>query len=63
MSTPIGIEAAVPYLSARELAKLQEILREREKRRTRVLPLRAPKTKVSLLSGRRSSKRLLAAAV
>jgi hypothetical protein len=63
MSTPIGIEAALPYLSARELAELQKVLREREKRRTRVVTLRAPQKRVSLGSARRTSKRLRPAVV
>jgi hypothetical protein len=47
MSTPKGIEAAIPYLSARELAELQKILREREKRRARPVKIRVPKEKLN----------------
>ena len=56
MSTPIGIEAAIPYLTAREMAELQKIIRTREKKQVRPVLLRPPKARISV-SGRRTSKR------
>jgi hypothetical protein len=61
MSMPIGIEAAIPYLSAREMAELQKVLREREKRRPQLVKLGTRKPKLRLSS--RKSVRQRAAVV
>ena len=56
MSTPTGIEAAVPYLTAREMAELQKVIRARENKQVHPVLLRPPKARI-IVSGRRTSKR------
>lgn len=53
----------MPYLSAREFAELQRILRQREKKRVRPVAVRPPKASIRLAKRRGSSKRVTAGIV
>ena len=56
MSTLTEIEAAVPFLSAKELAELERIVRERRKMQGQTVARRAPKAKAALALPRPDAK-------